>query len=94
MSCFIVVYDLKKFTKSYKSFYTQIRTHNYATIAKCAYIIDTPLSAVELYKNLSPHVDEKDTLFIGELTGVSASHGLSPNVVTWVKKNLSTDFLS
>ena len=93
MTCYIITFDLKRFTKSYKSFYQQIRKHNYATLSKCAYVITTPLSALELYKDLSPHVDEKDVLFVGELTGSSASHGLAPNVAAWIKKNLSTDFL-
>ena len=91
MAAFLITYDLNYSGQNYRNLEQSIKnlTTSYAKIATTTYIINSNLNSTAIRDNLSNHVDNNDELFVSKLTGEAAWKGLSDEISSWLKNNLS-----
>ena len=89
MSSYIISYDLDNPGQNYEKLIDAIK--NYGTYAKitesCWCVVSTDESKV-IRNNLKSMIDSNDKLFVAQLTGQGAWHGLSSKKTDWLQGNL------
>lgn len=83
---YLVTYDLRKKGKDYIGLIEQLKNSpGWAHYLQSTWLIYTSESIEDLYKRLSAHLDEKDSILITEFKG--AYYGSLPKKAwEWIKK--------
>ena len=87
---FLVTYDLKRPGQNYSDLYDAIKSEGdwqHPLESIWAVKTGTSVSARTLYKHLRSYIDEKDSLFIVEITDQDRQGWLAKSFWTWLKEN-------
>lgn len=87
---FLVTYDLKRPGQNYSDLYDAIKSEGdwqHPLESIWAVKTGTSVSARTLYKRLRSYIDEKDSLFIVEITDQDRQGWLAKSFWTWLKEN-------
>ena len=87
---FLVTYDLKRPGQNYSDLYDAIKSEGdwqHPLESIWAVKTGTSVSARTLYKRLRSYIDEKDSLFIVEITDQDRQGWLDKPFWTWLKEN-------
>lgn len=87
---FLITYDLKRPGQNYSDLYDAIKSEGdwqHPLESIWAVKTGTSVSARTLYKRLRSYIDEKDYLFIVEITDQDRQGWLAKSFWTWLKEN-------
>ena len=87
---FLITYDLKRPGQNYSDLYDAIKSEGdwqHPLESIWAVKTGTSVSARTLYKRLRSYIDEKDSLFIVEITDQDRQGWLAKSFWTWLKEN-------
>ena len=87
---FLVTYDLKRPGQNYSDLYDAIKSEGdwqHPLESMWTLKTDNSVLARTLYKRLRPYIDEKDNLFIVEITDQDRQGWLAKSFWTWLKEN-------
>lgn len=88
MKSIIIEYDLKNNSSDYKDLYDYIKSFNaWAHITESTWFVKTDSSCVDIRNAISKIVEDSDSIFVAELTGVAAWKNVICNS-NFLKENL------
>ena len=87
MSVLLVTYDLNKPGQDYTDFLNVIKSYDCTKLSESSYAIKTSKSPSDVYKELRPHQDSNDHVYIIELGHLHKGYG--PTATNdWLTQNL------
>ncbi len=84
MAILLVTYDLNKPGQDYSNFLEKIRLYPSTRLSESSYAIQTSKSPQSVYKELTPHLDKNDYIYIITLSKPYFGYG-PENVNKWLE---------